>query len=279
MKYLRSAIRKIILESPELQNAFAELQYNRENGQMTDISGLNVDGVHTAANPGTMHKDELEAHFGKDKAKEYIGLKREMKRFWNENADHAYWKTVKCMHSLGYYTLNSGDAERGEVDATVNQFIQKYSPGQRQRDEMSCYGIIGRDQPEVLSGQKAIIIKGRVTFASSEDAYSESRGSASAGDLKRHKGSGLPKRPNLGGMDEHSALFDEEDVRNSREPYVEEVIVDNWIWDTLVWPWDPIGDSIHEEVLALNKLGVTVVDEDFEEYKYTAEELADLEGK
>jgi len=267
MSDIRKLIRSIIMETPELQNAFAELQYNREAGKMTDISGLNADGQFSGANPGTMHKDELESSFGKDKAGEYIDLKREMKRFWNENADHNYWKTVKCIHSLGYYSSNSGDPERGEVDATVEQFVQRHPPGQRQRDEMSCYGIIGSERPEVLEGQLAIIISGRVTFASSEDAFSETRGSASAGDIKRHKGSGLPKRPNLGGMDEHSALFDEEDVRNTINGYIEEVIVDNWTWNTLIWPWDPFTD-IQKEVEALNKIGVKVVDEEFKEYTY-----------
>lgn len=276
MTSIRKLIKALLLETPELQGAFAELQYNREAGQMTDISGLNSSGVFSSANPGTMHRDELETTFGKDKAGEYIDLKREMKKFWNENADHAYWKTVKCVHSLGYYSSNSGDPDRGEVDATVEQFIQKHPPGQGQRDEMSCYGIIGSERPEVLEGQMAIIISGRVTFASTEDAFSESRGAASSNDIKRHKGSGLPKRPNLGGMDEDSALFDEEDVRNSRQGYIEELIVDNWTWDTLIWPWDPIGDSIHKEVLALNKIGVRVVDESFDEYLYTEEELKQL---
>ena len=144
MSNIRKLIRQIILESPELQAAFMELQYNRDPGKMTDISDLNSGGTQffTGANPGTMHRDELESSFGKEKAKDYIDLKREMKKFWNENADHDYWSTVKCVHSLGYYTSNSGDPERGEVDATVEQFIQRHPPGKRQKDEMSCMVII-----------------------------------------------------------------------------------------------------------------------------------------
>ena len=161
--YLRNLIRNILLETPELQDAFLELQFNRQGMSKMPRRWGDDRTIADAPNPGTMHKDELESEMGKPMAKEYIDLKREMKRFWNENADHGYWKTVTAVHSLGYYEENDGDEERGEVDPTISEFIQKHPIGKVQKDEMSCYGLTSNEWPKRDIG---IVIKGRVTFAS-----------------------------------------------------------------------------------------------------------------
>ena len=279
MKYLRKYIRALLLESPELQDAFSEFRWNRQEGEMTTVpedpdpdSGDNM-------SVGTWHHDELTKKLGKKKATEYINLKREMKGFWNKHADHDYWKTVKCVHSLNYYNLMGGDVSRGEIDLSVSAFIEKYKPNKVHKDEMSCYGIL--ESSYNIKG-KGIILSGRITWAGLTDAFSESRGSASAKDLQRHQGSGLPKRPGLSNTSGEGVLFDQQDVLSVlgkyNQFYIEEVIVDNWRWNTLIWPYNPFED-IHQEVLALNAKGIKVVDEDFEEYTYTDKDIKKFKRK
>ena len=79
----------------------------------------------------------------------------------------------------------------------------------------------------------------RVTYATSDDAYTESRAEASEKDIERHKGSGLPKRPSIGHhFREKNVLFDREDIFTKRplgkRTAIGELVVKHWSYDTVV---------------------------------------------
>ena len=81
-------------------------------------------------------------------------------------------------------------------------------------------------------------MKGRVTYATSEDAWTESRSKASPQDLKRHSSSGLPKRPSIGkDFDEREVLFDKADVEENVSGMIGELVIDNWTYDTLIYDY------------------------------------------
>ena len=266
MKKLRQYIRQIILESPELQSDIEELVHNRD--EYPAYSSSRSMATQHREYAKTKGRDELPFRNSKmsdDDIDRSFDLRRDVKKFWNENADHSFWQNpnkVIAVHDLGYYAdLNHPDeadptpyqAEDEddilEKDLTVPLFIKKYPPGKIQRDEMSTYGFHGSMNsvfPLKTIKLGIILDPRRVTYASKRDAFSESRGQASAADKDRHKGSGLPKRPRVGRtFTGRNALFDEEDVKNSGFPggRIGELIVDNWSYKTVVLEPSVFGDK------------------------------------
>jgi hypothetical protein len=251
---LRSVVREILLERREDQDSLDQLVHNRENQPYSSLATNHRErekqinqARRNIEEPGSENlptDEEIDAQFE---------MRRDVKKFWNENADHKYWQNpqkVIAIHDLSYYAEFSEEDEdkftddlRSDTDLKIEAFLKRYPPGQIQKDEMSAYGFTSMDQfldrnSSFLRISLGIIMNPRrVTYASLVDAYTESRGSASERDIERHKGSGLPKRPSVPKRFEgRRVLFDEQDVQSSKAKTkgIGELIVDNWSYDTLV---------------------------------------------
>jgi len=243
MKSLREAIRRIILESPELQDQLDQLIHNREDDSF--LAPEDSTSHQDYALKNRWKNDPSKRNYALEKFDDNVSLRKKVKSFWNDNADHNFWDTkIAALHSLTYYGPVSSsmfeDAEfESNKDLPVASFFMKHPPYQRQKHEMSCFGCYDTEQ-EIADrimhsrGDLGICVKlkGRVTWASSEDSYTESRGEATADDLARHAGSGLPKRAAVSRQfSGRTALFGEEDLKKADE--IGELVVDNWYWDTL----------------------------------------------
>ena len=251
--HLRQYIRQTILESPELQSDMENFVHNRNNPPYSSSRSMSTQHREYAKTTGRgelthgeqMSDDEIDRSFE---------LRRDVKRFWNENADHKFWQNpnkVIAVHDLGYYS-DLGDPDEDdpsaglwqaededdmhEKDLSVPLFMKKYPPGKIQKDEMSTYGFLGSLNsifPLKKINLGIVLEPRRVTYASKRDAFSESRGQASQADKARHKGSGLPKRPRVGSRFlGRNQLFDEADVKAAGK--IGELIVDNWTYKIVV---------------------------------------------
>jgi len=236
MKLLREAIRQILLESPELQGELDEFIFNREDNPNRGFGDTD----------STAHRDYAAIQTGdtSDRYKKYTDLRRQVKAFWNEHADHDFWNNkIAALHDLGYYdgVSNSFYAHaemEAEKDLPFASFVKRYPVGKRQKDEMSAFGCYD-DLQEIaikMSDDDLLIcvkLKGVVTYASATDSFTESRSEATAADLERHKSSGMPKRPAVSqAFQSGLVLFDEEDLKK-RKGNIGELVIDNWTWDTV----------------------------------------------
>ena len=245
MKLLRRMIRQIILEGP-VKDSFDELWYNTEEERQ------NYDMMQSGE--GTFHRDLLA-----DKSKSYLRPytdefieqffedKRDLKRLWNnvvdENGLRSFWEGPKMQyfHSLAYYGspakgedyLGTGQTEDEALsDLTAWGFFQLYDKTGN-KDEMSTYGIYnGENQIPKFQTNFGVMISGRVTLATMNDAWTESRSKGTKKDLANHASSGMPKR--IMPTDEmiQTLLFEEEDIKEFGK--IGECIIDNWSIDAIV---------------------------------------------
>lgn len=249
MKLLRQIIRQIILEGP-VKDSFEEAWYNveEERGEFPldpDIAG-------------TMHRDQLTTTVvGKpslfrdtvsdEDVEELFKNKRDLKRLWNEVIDgnnlRSFWEgpKMKYFHSLAYYAPVGKGTDQIQTDQTDDEdlrdltahgFFQMYDKTGN-KDEMSTYGIYdGMHQIPFQMTKFGVLISGRVTLATSNDAFTESRSKASSKDLKRHASSGMPKRIMPDDDKVASLLFEEDDIHELGK--IGECILDNWSIEAIV---------------------------------------------
>ena len=78
-----------------------------------------------------------------------------------------------------------------------------------------------------------VLLKGRVTIATKEDAWTESRSKASKKDIQRHQDSGMPKRLMPTTSNVNNLLFEEEDILEYR--MIGECVLDNWGIEAIVY--------------------------------------------
>ena len=242
MKILRQLIRKIILEGP-VKDSFDEAWHNTDEERLQFRDAF-------APGTGTHHKDNLkdlhlqDAH---DDIDEFFEDKRDLKRMWNEHIKkhdlRSFWEGPKMQyfHSLSYYgspeMSKQALAKNVENDEEIKDltswgFFQLYM-NDGNKDEMSTYGIYDGDHQIPEHQRKfGVIISGRVTLATMEDAFTESRSKATPTDMARHASSGLPKRITPTDDNVQMLLFEEEDIREFGK--IGECIVDNWSIDAIV---------------------------------------------
>tara|TARA_Y100000034_G_scaffold77277_1_gene92871 strand:- start:227 stop:1084 length:858 start_codon:yes stop_codon:yes gene_type:complete len=252
IKYLRKYIRKQLLESRELQNQMSDLfQSIPEETTLPGNPHPEIKLGHREYAKQALDKyPEYTDQFPREELEKTIDknfdVKRQIKRFWNENADHQWFKDhVIPIHDLTYYGEDSDSFEM-DKDLKLETFFRQYPPGKIQKDEMSCWGTTKAEGAESIIGKSrrtpiglSAILKGRITWASKRDSYTESRSLASTEDLKRHASSGLPKRPSIQSFSSRigeNAIFDQEDYKRSGR--FGELVVDNWTYDTIVI-WKP----------------------------------------
>ena len=256
MKLLRRIIRQLILEGPAFDE-FEELWFNREEGDEAFFDRnptLGVDDMDGTYHKGMFKQKQKDltpsTRWTEKEIDELFDEKRDLKRAWNAMIDkrglRSFWEGPKMQyfHSLMYYDqgiptdeLETGVAEEDSMaDLTMEGFLKKYKL-KGNRDEMSTYGVYNGvakcSRHEKFLG---VLIEGRVTLASSMDAFVESRSKATKGDMQRHKGSGMPKRMLPTDDFIQSLLFDESDIK-AAQGYVGECVVDNW--DVVAIVYDP----------------------------------------
>ena len=246
MKTLRRLIRQIILEGP-VKDTFDEAWFN-----VVDERPRHQFDPEPA---GTMHKDQLKKAYSNPEwfpnASEDIEIlfkeKRDLKRLWNEvieaNGLRSFWEgpKMKYFHSLSYYGSPSHGTDKmqtgqiddeGLQDLTAYGFFQEYDKTGN-KDEMSTYGIYsGKHQIPKHQTKFGVIISGRVTLATMQDAFTESRSKASDKDIAAHASSGMPKRIMPTDDMIQSLLFEEKDIMEFGK--IGECIIDNWSIEAIV---------------------------------------------
>lgn len=244
MKLLRQLIRKIILEGP-VKDSFDEGWFNTEEERNQFVHSDVVDS-------GTHHKDNLKNLYPEDSGhhediEEFFEDKRDLKRMWNEYIKkhdlRSFWEGPKMQyfHSLSYYgspgtakdkLVTGVDNDEQIKDLTSYGFFQRYGKSGN-KDEMSTYGIYnGQHQIPLFQSNFGVVISGRVTLATMDDAFTESRSKAKDSDIARHAGSGMPKRIIPSDHMVQTLLFEEEDIKEFGK--LGECIVDNWSIEAIV---------------------------------------------
>ena len=240
MKLLRQTIRKIILES--VKETFNELWYNVEDERSKFEDPAYAVGSHHRNNLKQLYLDD--AHPAID---ELFEDKRDLKKLWNEQIDiydlRNFWEgpKMKYFHSLSYYgsptygvdkLQTAQEDDKSLRDLTAHGFFQLYDKSGN-KDEMSAYGIYkGKHQIPPHQQKFGVLISGRVTLATMEDAFTESRSKATNVDLTRHAPSGMPKRIMPSDDLIATLLFEEDDIIESGK--IGECILDNWSIDAIV---------------------------------------------
>jgi len=242
MNTLRQWIRQIILSENAARENFMEMWYNVEEER--DPMNYSAEGS------GSHHRDNLK-QLHVDSAGPAIdtmfGYKRDLKKLWNKMIDEfdhrSFWEgpEMKYFHSLSYYggpgagvdkLSYSDESDEGIHDLTAHGFFQMYDKTGN-KDEMSTYGIYnGAHQIPTTQLLFGVVISGRVTLATKDDAWTESRSKATPKDFERHKGSGMPKRimPTDDMID--TLLFEEADILEGGK--IGECVLDNWSIEAIV---------------------------------------------
>ena len=246
MKLLRQIISQIILEG-NVKDSFDEAWYNVEEERPQHSFDPEP--------AGTMHKDQLKKAYSNlewfpNASKEIESLfkeKRDLKRLWNETIDanglrgFSEGPKMQYFHSLAYYgspVKGVDKMQRGQTDdetlqdLTAYGFFQEYNKTGN-KDEMSTYGIYN-NRHNIPRQQKkfGVVISGRVTLATTEDAFTESRSKATDKDIATHASSGMPKRIMPTDDKIHSLLFEEADIIEFGK--IGECILDNWSIEAIV---------------------------------------------
>ena len=269
MKLLRETIRRIILEGP-VKDAFEEKWFNTEEDRE---EWEDLDQV------GTNHRDMIRKRtdwgFSEEEISRLFKQKRELKSLWNQMVDasgaRAFWQGPKMQyfHSLSYYVksdslfgdnaLQTSKWEDGDIkNLSISTFFDEYKMAGN-KDEMSTWGIYNkRKGPGMTTEDLGVMLRGRVTLASSADAWVESRSKSTAKDRKLHKSSGMPKRTMPAQKNVAGLLFDESDLMatsSGSTPPPGECVLDNWSIEAIVYNPNryPKSDSIALKAFAASK--------------------------
>ncbi len=162
-------------------------------------------------------------------SKVVAGHRRELKRLWNQHADHKFFQNPKkfmVIHMLGLYS-----GKRRLWDYFTDP-VPGRTPGIDipNRNELSCLGFSQPFDPVANINPPFFTFKKyRVTFASRDDSATEWTSKATPEDIEFYAGSGLPKRPTAYLPPRSVSLSKGEGIRGK----FEEVVIDNWIVDTL----------------------------------------------
>jgi len=273
MKILRRLIRQIILEGP-VKDEFDEAWYN------TDIERETYRRADSEM--GTFPRDAIDygyqyrLDYSGDEIDQLFIDKRDLKRTWNETIDarglRSFWEgpKMKYFHSLAYYgsansavdTLQQGEYSDNDIrDLSISAFLREYKLTGN-KDEMSTYGIYTPDKSlSMIQNHQnqmtiGVLLQGRVTIATNDDAWTESRSKATKKDKKVHKPSGIPKRIMPTNANVQSLLFEEEDIKSDvpNRAGVGECILDNWGIEAIVYnPKTREGHWLGDAVRKLSK--------------------------
>ena len=266
MKLLRQLIRQIILEGP-VKDSFEEAWYN------TDLERETYKRADSEM--GTFPRDAIDygyqyrLDYSGDEIDQLFIDKRDLKRSWNETIDanglRSFWEgpKMKYFHSLSYYgsaqnaveAMQQGEYSDNDIrDLSLAAFLREYkSTGNK--DEMSTWGYyvpLKETGCPINQMTLGVLLKGRVTLATIDDAWTESRSKATKKDKLRHKSSGMPKRLMPTNSNVNNLLFEEEDIKERMR--IGECILDNWGIEAIVYnPKTRTGAFLGDAVRKLSK--------------------------
>lgn len=266
MKLLRQIIRQIILEGP-VKDEFDEAWFNSDTERETYKSADSEMG--TFPRDAIDHGYQYRLDYSGDEIDQLFIDKRDLKRSWNEIIDanglRSFWEgpKMKYFHSLSYYgaavnavdTLQQGEYSDNDIrDLSIASFLRDYKL-QGNKDEMSTWGYYAPEK-FIACGKNqmtiGVLLKGRVTIATKEDAWTESRSKASKKDKQRHQSSGMPKRLMPTNSNVNNLLFEEEDIKEHR--MIGECVLDNWGIEAIVYnPKNIQGARLGDVVRKLSK--------------------------
>ena len=268
MKNLRRLIRRIILEGP-VKDEFEEAWYNSDTERETYKRADSEMG--TFPRDAIDHGYQYRLDYSGDEIDQLFKDKRDLKRSWNEAIDEnglrSFWEgpKMKYFHSLSYYggassavdTLQQGEYSDNDIrDLSISAFLRDYKL-KGNKDEMSTYGIYLPNRSlsmiDLHPSQMTIgvLLQGRVTIATNDDAWTESRSKATKKDRQTHKPSGIPKRIMPTNANIHSLVFEEEDIK---EKAIGECVLDNWGIEAIVYnPKTREGAMLGDIVRKLSK--------------------------
>jgi len=235
---LRKYIRNILLESSEdLRKELVQklIDYNEYTEKEIERTGDDEGYRSVQYRKDKTHKD----------------IRRQAKIFWNEHADHDFFKNgVRKYHQLGYVGKFNPD-HYFTKDSSKNELSCFGGPktGNALSDITNrfetWFGLMDAQAYGAFNYKQYLEIDGITTWAGNYDAYTEELSQADAEDKERMKSSGLAKRPGRLQLDDmRDALdfmvLDEEDFeRNGKN--LEEIVVDNWkvktCWISLSKDW------------------------------------------
>ena len=263
MKELRRLIRQIILEG-KVKSEFEDIWYNEVYEKKRD--SLRV-ARRTDSVMGTFPRDAVDhgyqyrMDYTEQDIDQLFDNKRDLKRRWNEMIDakglRSFWEgpKMKYFHSLSYYGGTTDVLQQGEYsdndirNLSITAFLQEYKL-EGNKDEMSTWGYYvpqkwtACDKRGMTIG---VLLTGRVTIATKEDAWTESRSKASKIDKQRHQGSGMPKRLMPTTSNVNNLLFEEEDIIEYR--MIGECVLDNWGIEAIVYNHKHFNADILEPVV------------------------------
>ena len=251
MKELRRLIRRIILEGKvkeEFDNIWYNEVYDAKRDSLRTARRMSSDtAIGTFPRDALDHGYQYRMDYTDEDIDQLFDNKRDLKRRWNQMIDkhslRSFWEgpKMKYFHSLSYYggvtdTLQQGEYADGDIkNLSITAFLRDYKL-EGNKDEMSTWGYYvpgkmiacGRNNMTI-----GVLLKGRVTLATKEDAWTESRSKASKIDKQRHQGSGMPKRPMPVTSAVNNLLFEEEDIKENR--MIGECVLDNWGIEAIVY--------------------------------------------
>ena len=230
MSSIRALVRQILLEYHPQSSLNQRRIYDRQNADSESAWGFFAP---PKANRPPVVDGKLQ-----DEYPEQTRLRRDMKRIWNENADHRFFREdVTCIHWINY-VANHNSSKRTFVQALrrILEGNPKKRPGDRSKNEFSCLGYLNEQWKGKGDGYVGLKIdqkNSRVTFAAVVDAWTEFNYGTHPETRRYYRHSGLPKRPDRG-INHHQVIFDRDDFVRSGEDKMKECIVDNWKWNTIV---------------------------------------------
>ena len=170
MSELRKIIRQILLEYHPNSSLNQRRIYDRQKQDRAAAWGFFA--------PAQATRPPVVDGKLQDKFPDQTRLRRDMKRIWNEHADHRFYREdVTSIHWINY-VANDKSSSRSFKEALkrILQGKPKIRPGERSKNEFSCLGYIEenyKDKGDGYVGLKINKSDSRVTFAAVVDAWTE----------------------------------------------------------------------------------------------------------
>jgi hypothetical protein len=253
MDLLRKYIQDILTESEEKQwsswfQSLTPQQRRMWGARRNYIQQLDAPDVPHPNTGDTLQTDYSQVTAPQNRP--LTSLRRKLKHAWNDwvynqkNNFADFWEDVDnvlCIHWVGLF---EGNTPESYEDLLLNYINTKNSNNQ---PDLSCMGYFNpngwnmsqnaldisevkrRIPPQAPVG--IIFKERRVTFASYRDLWTEFISSAGEEELKFYSSSSLPKRP-FSGFPVDDIIFGIEEMTNGN--YLNEVIITNYDWDTLI---------------------------------------------
>jgi len=159
---------------------------------------------------------------------------RQLKAFWNENADHNFFKNeVIKVHWF---------AEIFDLQDRLKPMMLKAS----RKDEISAVPYLEGEKIESDWGSIGAVLDGRVTFAANDmnAVYSGHYAKLSDENKKKYSSSGVPKRPTINSLNSiKDVMLDKETYKMKNSNMIPEVILDNWRIKSMIFSDDFFEDA------------------------------------